>query len=131
MRVRMGAVAVCAVVNIKRRHGDHGEKPLLRAFNRGFHAINDRQLFGREYLSRSGKSANGAVAQHEELVGESSREHQVVNNGKDGCAGCFGVAAGGLHDDQLMSQVERRSGFIEQQHAGTGNKGLRHEDELL
>ena len=82
MRVRMGPVAVCAVVNVKRRHGDHGEKPLLRAFNRGFHAINDRQLFGREYLSRSGKSANGAVAQHEELVGESSREHQVVNNAK-------------------------------------------------
>lgn len=75
MRVRMRAVPVCAVVNVKRRHGDHGEKPLLRAFNGGLHAINDCQLFGGKNLSRSGKSANGAVAQHEELVGESSREH--------------------------------------------------------
>ena len=45
---------------------------------------------------------------------------------------CFTAQlCGEIEHFRRVLRVQCRGGFIEQQHAGTGNKGLRHEDELL
>ena len=77
------------------------------------------------------KGLDPPLVKHEQAAAVSRRQHEIMHDKKCNRPAFPRVFPGQIHDDELVAQIERTRGFVQQQDLGPRHERLRHEHKLL
>ena len=92
--------------------------------------VDDRDVVGDQGLGRRRVGHDPPVVQHDDALGVSSSQVQLVEHDDDGAAGVRQLAGDREHQ-VLMAEVERRGRLVEQDHRRLLGEDAGHVDERL